>query len=349
MQNNGQRVIWQDGSYTLHELTEAADLRAIGLELAFDSIAGRFIHSLKQRGMDPDSPEALQFLDSWNCVKMGWMRYFVIRQYDKPAVLIEYQPLRQRVSHIRAHGYEMIQPGHPHWRSVCAAVTALKREMPIGLVYDLPQVFRSVITPEGNYEKPTPSNITTAITAQICDLRDRGLLPDALQMPHVTISIWAQAMIEDLGPTGAIKASLFARHDIDYLKLRHCQNITTVFAERISLPNLESAGDLVFRSAREVNAPKLRTAGMRHYALAEVVNVPPLEKPQFDGWPGTYTPFPLTQDLWPTWANLGRMLQIDEMRMRDPDALIADGLIDGIAPPWLAEVVTAARRQAAED
>lgn len=338
-------VLWQSGACTLHELTEAADLRAAGLELGFDSIASRFIHPLKQRGLNADSPEALRFLDSWHCVKMGWMRYFLLRHDCKPAVLIVYQAVRQRISHIRTHAYEKVHPGHRHWRPVCAAVAALKREIPIGLVYDLPQVFRTIITPEGNYERPTSANIRTALTAQICDLRDRDLLPEALALPHVTISLWAQAMIEKLDSTGTIKTNLFAAHDIDYPNLRHCQNITADYAERISLPDLESAGDLVFRDARDVHAPKLRTAGMMHLSLAKTRNIPALEEPSFEGWPGTYTPFPLTQDLWTTWADLGTMLYDDAMRMRDPQALIADGVIDGLAPPWLADMVKAARRR----
>lgn len=309
--SDDQDVLWSETPYSLCELTGPADLRAVGLHLGFDSIANRFIHPLRSLGITPDHPETLHFLDSWHCVKMGWMRYFLLRQDNKPAALITYQCLQERISHIRTRNYAIVVPEHPLWHPVISAVSALKRQLPVGLIYDLPQKFNSVITPDGRYEITNDDNIASAITARIDGFLGDTIPPEVFQLPHVTVAVGStfrcpseiQSAVAMIGELGTVKATLDLNDSHAHLPgLRHCQNLQSTLSSWVTLPDLETCGDVEFSHARNIDAPLLKATGTVRTTFATKVHTPLLKATQFPGWTGTYKPFPLTQYLTTSWA-----------------------------------------------
>lgn len=288
--NVDRKVLWADDRYQLEEAASAAQLLRDAMALA-NPLAKHFSLRVGNGRIAPDTEEALFHFLPWRQVQLGWRRYFTLTRSGRPVALVDYNCRTEEVEKMRGANNQLLyhQTGEDgYWFALCAALWALKAQLPIGLVYDTWELFGGVIKRDGKYDHPSRETVSEAIVGHLLGGADpEDAVEQALGMRNMTVFVSDAETWEVVRGMERVEAKLVSPDaEIDLGGVRHCGRLVFPEAHTVTMPALETSGDIVCRYVREVSAPALRIMGEALLGKAESVVMPSLQFADWRNWPG---------------------------------------------------------------
>lgn len=260
-----RNVLWQSGDYRIEEATDPRHLQHDSTALGH--CAGTLHNTviLRLLGIEPNAPEAIHYLRYWMAIKSRTARILTLTAKHLPLITMEYRTRSRVVAQIAKPGE--LSPTAHYFRPLCAALSALRHDLPISAIPSLPPGGESrantILTPFGTLEPPTVANIKHAISG-VVKLQPQQTRFNALACLNPMLDI----DIDDLLPH-------------DRVRIRIVAGTLHSATPHATLPNLIHVGrNLDLHGALSCDAPRLTTVGgkisassMRKAFLPSLVSV----------------------------------------------------------------------------
>jgi len=261
-----RKVLWQSGSYRIEEATDPRHL--IRDSFALGHGAGTLYNEeiLTRLRITSSHPEALHYIHYWIALRKGRSRILTLTSDGVPLVTMEYLIKAQTIDQLSAR--RQITGSEHFFKPMCRALADLRHTLPLSGIADLVQTtdkpLGTVITPEGDFEKPDRANLTSAL-AGLIDLTNDDVVFNAMACnnPLLDVSV-AELTQNTLSRITRVAGGLLCvMEDLDMPNLTHIgRDLYLPLAASCNIPRLRTIGrDFIAECLIQAMLPELTTVG----------------------------------------------------------------------------------------